>query len=415
MVSMARKPTKGPFSFTANSPTSRRLGHRSSNTVKIAALSTIILLSYLFYGYRFLIADAVENTHVTDAAAAFFHAPLQSPDLSYGSTDYLPAPSERYVIEHAVELGYDSQEWTKGCTLWGNVTPPEISPGLHALINELRDYNERLNKFQPVSDLRKMLLENDEGGSHNANICQGLELHEKGLQGIFKSGEISLTANGGYVEPLLPPMRHPEYCFYGDAKLLDLGYLVHDFSYMCKKLKRTSKTILIDMGASLDFHERWNDLKDMPAVYLMELYRKFGFPFDHIYAFEKQGADPAQVYSRLPEHWLTSYHWINVGVDADPNSRLNPLKWILDNFEEDDLIVVKLDIDTPAIELPLVMQLLNDDRYNKLVDQFYFEHHVKLYELGRYWTANGATGSIRDSLNLFAGLRAKGIASHFWV
>jgi hypothetical protein len=205
MVLKARKPTKGPFSFTANSPTPRRLGHRSSNTVKIAAVSTIILLSYLFYGYRSWIADAVENTYATDAAAALFHAPLQTPDLSYGSTDYLPAPSERYVIEHAVELGYDSQEWTKGCGLWGNATPSEISPGLHALINELREYNERLHKFQPVSDLRKMLLDNDDkGGSHNANICQGLELHEKGLQGIFPSGEISLTANGGYVEPLLP-------------------------------------------------------------------------------------------------------------------------------------------------------------------------------------------------------------------
>jgi hypothetical protein len=398
MVSMARKPAKGHFSFTSNSVSPLRSGHRSSNTVKIVVVSAMIFLSYLFYGY----------THVDDAAVAW-----EMPDLSHGSTDYLPAPSERYVIEHAVELGYDSQDWTKGCTIWGNATPSEISPGLHALIDELRDYNERINKFQPVSDLRKMLRDDDEG--HNANICEALELHEKGLQGIFSSGEISFTSNGGFVEPLLPPMRHPEYCFYGDRKLLDLGYLVHDFAYMCKKLKRTSRTILIDMGASLDFHERWNDLKDMPAVYLMELYRKFGFPFDHIYAFEKVSADPEKVYSRLPEHWLTSYHWINVGVDADPNSRLNPLKWILDSFEEDDLIIVKLDIDTPAVELPLVLQMLNDDRYNKLVDQFYFEHHVKLYELGRYWTANGATGSIRDSLNLFAGLRAKGIASHFWV
>jgi hypothetical protein len=77
---------------------------------------------------------------------------------------------------------------------------------------------------------------------------------------------------------------------------------------------------------------------------------------------KKQSADPAQVFSRLPEHWLTSYHWINGGVDADPNSTLNPLKWILDTFEEDHLIVVKLDIDKPAIELPLVLQLLNDNR-----------------------------------------------------
>jgi hypothetical protein len=412
MVSMARKqPAKGLFSFNANSASqSLRSGHRSSKTIKIAVVSAIILLSYYF-----LLSLENENAQALkdNAEFAFFHAPQQIPDLSYHPTDYLPAPSERYVIDHAVELGYDSQDWTKGCTIWSNATPPALAPGLHALLDELRDYNQRVDKFQPVSDLRKMLKDDDD--DHNAKICQALELHEEGLKGIFSSGEVSWTANGGYVEPLLPPMRHPEYCFYGDDKLLDLGYLVHDFKHMCKKLKRASRTILIDMGASLDFHQRWHNLKDMPAVYLMELYRKFGFPFDHIYAFEKKNADPEQVYKKLPEHWLTSYHWINVGVDADPNSRLNPLKWILDSFEEDDLIIVKLDIDTPSVELPLVLQLLSDDRYNKLVDQFYFEHHVKLYELGRYWQNNAATGSIQDSLNLFAGLRAKGIASHFWV
>jgi hypothetical protein len=393
MVSMARKQTaKGIFSLNTNTASSSlRSGHRSSKTVKIAVISAIILLSYFFF------AVENENSQVVkdNPEVAFFHVPVGIRDLSRHATDYKPAPSERYVIDHAIELGYDSQDWTKGCTIWSNATPPALSTGLHALVDELRDYNQCVNTFQPISDLRRQLKDGDE--HHNAQVCQALELHEQGLPGIFPSGEISFTTNGGYVEPLLPPMRHPEYCFYGD------------------KLKRTSRTILIDMGASLDFHERWNDLKDMPAVYLMELYRKFGFPFDHIYAFEKVSADPEQVYARLPEHWLTAYHWINVGVSADPKSRLNPLKWILDSFEEDDLIIVKLDIDTPSVELPLVLQMLSDDRYNKLVDQFYFEHHVKLWELGRYWMANDATGSIQDSLSLFAGLRAKGIASHFWV
>jgi hypothetical protein len=111
---------------------------------------------------------------------------------------------------------------------------------------------------------------------------------------------------------------------------------------------------------------------------------------------------------------LAAYHWINVGVSADPDSNLNPLKLLLENFREDDLIVVKLDIDTSAIEVPLALQLLKDDRYSKLIDQFYFEHHVLNSELERDWRQS-MKGTVKESLDLFAGLREKGIPAHSWV
>jgi hypothetical protein len=109
-----------------------------------------------------------------------------------------------------------------------------------------------------------------------------------------------------------------------------------------------------------------------------------------------------------------SYHWINVGVDADPTSDLNPFKMLLENFDEDDFIVVKLDIDTASVESPLAQQLLNDTRLHGLVDQFYFEQHVMLREMTRYWSKD-MKGSVQASLELFIGLREAGIASHSWV
>jgi hypothetical protein len=120
MVSMARKqPSKGLFSFNTNSTSPLRAGHRSSKTVKIAVISAIILLSYIFlFGEN---ATAPSK----DSEVAFFHAPLQIPDLSHHPTDYLPAPSERYVLDHAVELGYDSQTGP-GCNI--STTPPALSP-----------------------------------------------------------------------------------------------------------------------------------------------------------------------------------------------------------------------------------------------------------------------------------------------
>merc|ERR1712150_225321 len=95
--------------------------------------------------------------------------------------------------------------------------------------------------------------------------------------------------------------------------------------------------------------------------------------------------------------------------------KMNPLNSILRRFDEDDFIVVKLNIDSPIIESELAKQLLEDEDgiYAKLVDQFYFEHHVHLGELARYW-GSGMSGSIQDSFNLFQGLRKKGIPAHFW-
>jgi hypothetical protein len=60
----------------------------------------------------------------------------------------------------------------------------------------------------------------------------------------------------GYVEPLLPPLRHPDFCKKGRnvriRAVYDLSYLVHDFGAMCRRLKRHSRIVLVDMGASLE-------------------------------------------------------------------------------------------------------------------------------------------------------------------
>ena len=103
------------------------------------------------------------------------------------------------------------------------------------------------------------------------------------------------------------------------------------------------------------------------------------------------------------------------GVTAEEGAKLNPLHSILKTFSEDDLIVVKLDIDTSFIEVPLARQLLEDKDgiYSKLVDQFYFEEHVHLAELAPSWK-DTMQGTVKESLELFYGLRAKGIPAHFW-
>lgn len=321
---------------------------------------------------------------------------------------YTPSSVEQYVMDNAHALGYNSSSNTglkPTCTLWKD-SSLLFHSNLTVYRKELVNYSQLVNDFVPISDLRLSI-------DKNPNICDSLKLHPNGLQALFsESQQVSFGTSFGAIEPLLPPMRSPEVCF-DKRYTMNMNYMIHDFHKLCQALKPTSRIILVDMGASLDFHGA-NPNSIRPAIYLTELYTKFGFPFDHVYAYEVTPKDAKNVYQKIPESLLSSYHWINAGVEADSTSRLNPLHMILSNYNEDDIIIVKLDIDTSSIEVPLAMQILANDRLQKLVDVFYFEHHVFIYELAPSWKTS-MNGTLLESLQLFSDLRKKGVAAHSWV
>lgn len=91
--------------------------------------------------------------------------------------------------------------------------------------------------------------------------------------------------------------------------LMSLDYLIHDFHSICKRLRRHTRTVFVDMGASLAYHHRI----DSPAVYINKIYRKFGIHFDHIYAYEITPTKPEDAYAKVPEEMMSSFHWINLG------------------------------------------------------------------------------------------------------
>jgi hypothetical protein len=155
---------------------------------------------------------------------------------------------------------------------------------------ELEKYNRLVKTFKPISDLRLQLAPEK---SNIDEVCQQVDID---LKALFPSRQLSMGPSG-LMEPLLPPFRHSNYC-YSRKALMDLNFLVHDFGAMCRKLKRTSRTALVDIGASLDFRGGATS----PAVYLTELYRKFDFSFDHIYAYEVTPKEPALVFKKS---WTT--------------------------------------------------------------------------------------------------------------
>ena len=102
-------------------------------------------------------------------------------------------------------------------------------------------------------------------------------------------------------------------------------------------------------------------------------------------------------------------------MTQEEGHKLNPLHSIIKQLNEDDFVVLKLDIDTPNVEIPLVKQLLEDKEgiYHRLIDQFYFEHHVRLAEMKGWWGGK-MEEYVKDTLDLFYNLRQKGIPAHFW-
>jgi len=337
--------------------------------------------------------------------------------LKSGAISYRPAFVETYIIDHLSAWGWDkASRNVPGCNIWTD--PAATTDNVHSLLNlfrtELKNYYKRIEDFSPVSDVLKTIRD---GNSHD--VCHSLKLDpDGGIDKLFPSGQLSHTSTSGFIEPLSTPMRHPDFCF--DTKdrdaLMDLNYLVHDFEAMCNSLKPTSRRILIDLGASLSYHEENEQVKSEtpPMVSLLNLYHKFGFVFDHIYAYEVTFIEPEKVFNNLlPKEYMTSYHWINAGVNPTKGHRLNPLDSILRNFEEDDFIVIKVDIDKHSIEWPLVNQLLEDTSLHKLVDQLYFEHHVMFKEMSPIWRS-AMKGSLKDTFDLFHSLRTKGIPAHFW-
>jgi hypothetical protein len=330
-----------------------------------------------------------------------------------GPFRYRPSEAERYVFRESARLGFDATVTNvsllpQACAIWTSPNASTVSGNLRAFEDELDRYQKLVEEFKPLhADVRQLLL----GSGGDPSACDRLELVSGGLGSIFaKSGLLSRGSSFGYVEPIIPPLRHPTFCR-DKKRLLDWHYLVHDFAAFCRTITPASKTAFVDLGASLSFHE---DTYEVPILDLIGEFRKFGFRFDHIYGYEITPTDPAHVVQALPDHIFGSYHWINVGVSDDPLSKTNPWNMIQQNFREEDFVVVKLDIDTPDLEQSLVGQLRTNPNISKLVDVFYFEHHVLLKELAPYWKTK-MKSTVKDSMDLFVQLRELGIASHSWI
>ncbi|CAF1309628.1 unnamed protein product [Rotaria sordida] len=172
---------------------------------------------------------------------------------------------------------------------------------------------------------------------------------------------------------------------------------------------RNGQNILIDLGSS--YFGNWgSDSSAAAGRWFYEHYKHFGVKFDRIIAYEHAPLDPKTAWNQLPDDVFPVYSLINVGCAT--SGKFNPWVMLKALAKPHDHVVIKLDIDTPAIEIPLMDQLLNDSSINSLIDEVFFEHHISVREMKQYW--GNPPGNLKDSYVLFTKLRQLGIRMHSW-
>jgi len=415
----------------------------SEKQIMLAVLTITVLASLVNIASLFNLTDQKCVTEGESASGPESKLGVDSDDwLPTISTSYKAADSESYLAANYEALGLNTThgKYAKGCSIYKE----EIFEK-HALQSEaaLKMFNKAQTEFQldaNIKDIRHALGWGMVEEKEAIKICKGLDIlrHDSNPTLVdFSTEVLSFAPNSGFMEALLPPLRSFKLCSrkIDMPSILSMDYLVHDFAMICQekfakpmlrqiqaqKLAKsasnhTIRTIFMDLGASLDFHSS----TDSPAVYITALYERFGIPFDHVYAYEITEKNPNKVFSQIPKALRASYHWINVGISAELNTneatnyKHHPWQFLEAHYTPGDFVVVKLDVDTPSVENPLVKQLLEHPTWHRLIDVFYFEHHVHLQEIAVQWGKN-VEGSVADSVHLFKSLREKGIAAHSWV
>merc|ERR1719223_1728685 len=73
------------------------------------------------------------------------------------TTSYVPAKLEKDILDNAVELGYSSKEYSKGCPIWQESGGTELYPQTKSYLSNLEKYVEAVKAFRPIPDLLKSI------------------------------------------------------------------------------------------------------------------------------------------------------------------------------------------------------------------------------------------------------------------
>jgi hypothetical protein len=209
-----------------------------------------------------------------------------------------------------------------------------------------------------------------------------------------------------------------------------------DKSYyrLAQRLNRPEcRVIFVDLGASLYKSGAGGD-NGASLRWFWETYSRLrakSRPFDRILAWEAQEYKQSQLWATIPPDIVPELSYFDVPADPTPGAKMNPWRVLEAVATPEDFVIVKLDVDHQATELALVHQLVGSPKLARLIDEFFWEHHVAgsavacptlwQSQQGKGWStmqfdlSPNSDEVLRASYALFAKLREMGISAHSWV
>ena len=172
-------------------------------------------------------------------------------------------------------------------------------------------------------------------------------------------------------------------------------------------LHRGARALLLDLGAST-----WNHAAG--SRWISQRLEAQGVRFEHVWAWEASRVEPRDYFRGADPLQLAALHFYNWPVSAAPGAPDNPWTLLAAKAAPSDHVVVKLDIDTEAIDNPLARQVLDDPALLARVDELFFEMHFSNPAMDWLWKNDGFTSSVEDTYKLFSQLRHKGVRANPW-
>lgn len=189
----------------------------------------------------------------------------------------------------------------------------------------------------------------------------------------------------------------------------------HDLGGAC--VERPCQNIFVDLGAST-----WNTGLGGPSQsWFYDSYKRHGLEFDRLLLWEAEPTPASAVFSSLPKELWHKYQYFNWPASSNSSDPSSPLRIIKKIAQPGDFVVLKLDIDTPKVEMAILRELLNDPDLLELVDEFFFEYHVLFGPMNNAWFKSENPSppptreTLADSYAVFRKMREKGLRAHSWV
>eukprot|EP01032_Pedospumella_encystans_P013491 gene13491-15528_t len=215
----------------------------------------------------------------------------------------------------------------------------------------------------------------------------------------------------------LPKKMQPSMANVPNSRLLNeagaaLSVLKNEPSARMKSSRGGGRNFFLDAGTSTF---------DSALFWFVCGYLQNNIRFDAIYGWEMTLLEPNNFWTRVPKFLMPYYHFFNTPISAQTDDAQSVMRIIKQIASEEDFVSLKLDVDTPEVEIPIVQDLVADEALHRLVDEFFFELHFRC-EIMMYcgWRDkmpvehNGLKLDRPHALQLFTTLRQKGIRAHVW-